>query len=336
MASITIDSNVLSAYNIVNDKAREISMIIKNGMCYFYSEYQEVVRYSKSPIVSSCEFSTTLSTEILNAIMKLGLLQISVVQSDKQIYRFVLVDTNSNKVLYSVNTILQVCLHEERIRQLSSLDTGNAQTLRDRNSFFRACELTKVNDKSLNQKGMIFDDGYAWTIGNGYLIYLVDPNKLNFVASVATLRALQTLKGDSMSFCSDRGYNYCLQGNSILGWRKERKSSKLPLNYLQYEFSTKADFSRVLQLLDSIKSEIENIALSMSHGTITIYSLLGTYIVPIECETYEAPDFFLSPVILRSVLKDCKGEITLKYSSSRIELECSLVHYVISGLQNQR
>lgn len=333
MASITIDSNVLSAYNLVSDKSKEISMVIKNGMCYFYSEYQEVVRYSKSPIISSCEFSTTLSTEILGAIMKLGLLQISVVQSDKQVYRFVLVDTVNNKVLYSVNTILQVCLHEARIRQLSKLDTNNSQTLRDRDRFFRACELTKVNDKSLNQKGMIFADGYAWTIGNGYLIYLVDPNRLNFVASVATLRALQSLKGDSMSFCSDNGYNYCLQGNSILGWRKERKSSKLPLDYLKYEFSTEANFDRVLQLLDSIKSEIERVTLSVTHGTVTIYSLLGTYIVPIECETYEAPDFFLSPVILRSILKDCKGVIKLKYSNSRIELECSAVHYVISGLQ---
>ncbi len=333
MASVRIDVSVLQAYNAVNDRAKEVSMVISQGMCYFYSEYQEVVHYSKSPVTSSCEFSTTLSTEVLNAIMKLGLLQISVVQSDKQIYRFVLVDTNSRKVLYSVNTILQVCLHESRIEELSRLEVKESVTLRERSIFFRACDLTKVNDKSLNQKGMIFDGGYAWTMGNGYLIYLPDPNKLSFVASVATLRAIQNLRGGDMSFCSDKSYNYCLQGNVILGWRKQRKSSKLPLDYLRYEFKTDSKFDKVLELLDGIKSEISKVVLSLVYGTVTIYSLLGTYIVPIECETYEAPDFLINPVVLRSVLRDCRGPIELKYSKSRIELESEGIHYVMLELQ---
>lgn len=333
MATIKIDSEVLLAYNSVNDRVSQISMVIKQGMCYFYSEYQEISYYAKCPIDATCELSTTLNIEIMNSIMQIGTLQVSVLQSDKNVYRFVLVDSTTERIIYGINTILQVCLHEKRIKELSSIEIKQVKTLRDSQNFVKACALTKVNDKSLNQKGMIFDNGYAWTMGNGYLIYLEDKNNLNFIASVSTLRALLALRGRNLSFFSDGGYNYCMQDNSILGWRKERRSSKLPLDYLQYECEVKANFNRVCQVLDSIKSTIEDVVLSLKHGTVTIYSLLGVYIVPIETEPQNVADFHLSPVILHSILKDCKDKPVLKYSKSRVEIECNGVHYIMSEVQ---
>ena len=331
MIRINLTNDIINGYyNTVQEKSTYLGFRITKERLVIFSEYNELLFLSFCSVPGADAMNLRLPVEAMNIVMMEGLLTIEEsVDGDK----VVLINyDNNNKKRCQVEIASEFADDSEAIIMLLDAITSNELTVIDKPGiFYSALKMANIKDKDVNIKGVSFNSGKIFTIGNGFAAYRADKYNLSLVLSTSSLREIVKFcrnKG-TVRLYRQKGYNLIYDGVNIIAWRRVRNEKYYPITEIKYELSVNIDVSHIIRALSCIKTEVSKCCLNFRSQCLEVYSQVGIYNIPLYIAGCDLPDTEVNYSLFCNILQNSKGHILLEVSNNTIHIQIDDIDYYI-------
>ena len=334
---LKIDINVLNAFHtIVKSKSTYLGFIIRNEQLIIYSELNEIYYMALCPIENKDNLSLRLPVETMRCLMSSGYLDIEeATHKDGHITEKLSHYDCSGKLTCSVEIASEFSDTEELIMTfIKAVVDNNYVTVSDPEIFNKALELTKVNSKSVDIKGVEFNNGKIYTVANGFAGFRDDPYSLSLVLSNSSLKELVTFTSgaSNVRIIRQGGFDVCVVGTSLLAWRRVRNGHFLDIPEIDYEFKCCLELNSIRQIIDSINTEVERFTISLKDSMIYIISQVGLYSIPISASA-DVNDLDLDYKLFSKLIHTNASIVELEANDYTVHLKINDAHYYMGVRQ---
>lgn len=331
---IPVNYEVLSAYaNTVKDKSTYLGFMIRNQKLCIYSELNEITYVSICDARGSEDLSIRLPVETMNALMLYGYIEIIDKERSTGASKIISSYTDTGRLRCTVEIASEFADNEEQIKDfISAITNESYKEIKGVESFNNALSLATIKSKDVGIKGVNFNKGKCFTMGNGFAAYRNDPTDLSLILPTSTLRELvRFCKGKSiLRLYQHNGYNLIFDGRSILAWRRTRASQFMEVPNTDYDVNIQLPVDNITRVFRCIKTEVSRCVINYKTGFIEINSQVGNYEIPLEYINESASNIKINYGIFSEILSKVKEPVRLESNKNNIHiLSSDGTHYYI-------
>lgn len=331
---LDLNMNFLSAYyRVVKAKSTYLNVLIRNNMFVLFVATQETFRMTYGEYPNDDNLILRLPIETTSALFFEGKLEITRrTKHDKPVLDLVAIDSEG-KVKANATIIEEICDTESQMSEImNSIGDNKSIVVTDISLFKNALQLTKPSCKDTPIKGVYFTGGTCYTLANGYAAYMKDPFNLNVVIATSSLVYLVDFVAGAPEVRITRsgGYNLCIAGKDILGWRRVRPSAPFDVSTAKFDTHLTLPAKRINNVLSCLKTEVSSCILKPSLGILDIITQIGSYQIPIFEPVEDISDIQLKYKLFSVLIKGLRStHVTLNLSETTLELIDGDLHYFI-------